>query len=65
MLEKSGLSVRTKVKGGAGTPVWRGESQRNQQKYKLRNDRQLSNGIKMYHTHGDFNPTKFWGGGFT
>ena len=33
------------------------------QKYKLRNDRQLSNWIKVYNAHGDFNSTKFSGGG--
>ena len=32
-------------------------------KYKLRNDRQLSNWIKVYNAHGDFNSTKFSGGG--
>lgn len=32
-------------------------------KYKLRNDRQLSNWIKIYNAHGDFNSTKFSGGG--
>lgn len=32
-------------------------------KYKLRNDRQLSNWIKVYTAHGDFNSTKFSGGG--
>ena len=32
-------------------------------KYKLRNDRQLSNWIKVYNTCGNFNSTKFWGGG--
>ena len=32
-------------------------------KYKLRNERQLSNWIKVYHAHGDFNSVKFSGGG--
>lgn len=32
-------------------------------RYKLRNDRQLSNWIKVYNDHGDFNSTKFSGGG--
>ena len=32
-------------------------------KYKLRNDRQLSNWIKVYNAHGDFSSTKFSGGG--
>ena len=31
-------------------------------KYKLRNERQLSNWIKVYHAHGDFNSVKFSGG---
>ena len=30
-------------------------------KYKLRNERQLSNWIKVYHAHGDFNSVKFSG----
>lgn len=32
-------------------------------KYKLRNDRQLSNWVKLYNAHGDFNSAKFSGGG--
>ena len=32
-------------------------------KYKLRNERQLSNWIKVYNAHGDFNSVKFSGGG--
>ena len=31
-------------------------------KYKLRNSRQLSDWIKVYHAQGKFNPTQFWGG---
>lgn len=31
--------------------------------YKLRNDRQLSNWVKLYNAHGDFNSAKFSGGG--
>ena len=30
--KKSGLSARTKVKGGAGIFIWSGQSRRNQQK---------------------------------
>ena len=41
--EEPRLSIRTKVKGGTGIPVRVWQSQRNQQKYKLRNERQLSN----------------------
>ncbi len=61
--EEPRLSIRTKVKGGTGIPVRVWQSQRNQQKYKLRNERQLSNWIKVYHAHGDFNSVKFSGGG--
>ncbi|MCB7513440.1 transposase [bacterium 210917-SL.2.15] len=32
-------------------------------KYKLRNDRQLHNWIKVYNAHGTFNSAKFSGGG--
>ena len=42
---------------GAGSP---GEICK---KYKVRNDRQLRSWIKVYHAHGDFNSTKFSGGG--
>ena len=42
---------------GAGSP---GEICK---KYKVRNDRQLRSWIKVYNAHGDFNSTKFSGGG--
>ncbi len=32
-------------------------------KYKIRNTRQLSDWVKVYNAHGDFNSTKFCGGG--
>ena len=42
---------------GAGSP------EEISKKYKLRNDRQLHNWIKVYNAHGTFNSAKFSGGG--
>ena len=62
--EEPRLSIRTKVKGGTGnTCPGLAVSEKSAKKYKLRNERQLSNWIKVYHAHGDFNSVKFSGGG--